>query len=128
MSAWRWLTLTLIVAFALALYRDHLAGGGGPAGKPTTPAALRSLGWREVEGLRRAAGALWGAPGVEAAAAAYASELAGSGRAPARLCSQRCEVVFDVFDDGDEAECHGAEAAALHAARDRPDRSKHTHR
>ena len=43
------------------------------------------------------------------------------GRAPARLCSQRCEVVFDVFDDGDEAECHGAEAAALHAARDRPE-------
>jgi len=96
------------VAYLQALVADHTAARGAGlvaaalSGPPASPPGVQGLSWEDTEATRRAAAEAH-APLLLDEIDAYTERLRESCKpVVGRLCSQRCEVVFDVFEDGDE--------------------------
>jgi len=99
------------VSYIYQLYVDHIKRRQQPPkarGAPVTPDGVLSLTWEHVEALRRQCAAVWGGAGVVEAAAEYEAELKIKSR-PSKICSQHCEVVFDMYEDEDEEEDYASE-------------------
>ena len=113
-------------SYVYQLFVDHVSSCSSPPrgrGAPKTPAGVAALGWEQVEALRREAARVW-APAMLQPNADYVAELSGEAK-PTKLCTQHCEVVFDIHEeeeeedvtfDSDEDEDGGGVAAAPGAA------------
>lgn len=86
------------LCFLYQIYLDHVQHKCTQRSSALkTPSGVSEQTWKDVEKLRRAAALIW-APAVVVEVDAYWDELSASAR-PTKLCSQHCEVVFDLHED-----------------------------